>query len=286
MYLCSFHLQPQRKNHRTHFNFSTLRPTSNTTIPKQVESTLFRANSKDAGESSTNRPNCSPATYENGERRHLAHTNMSRSLLRSVLELRTPITRLPPTFLLPIQARTLATTSARRNVEPTIPPSATPTHTTVPPISPSAPASTPSSSPSQALTHPPSGTTSASVAELLPLLRAQPAHYITIHIHGKPYLVTEGDRIRLPFLMHDVLPGDVLRLDRASNIGSRDYTLVGTPHVDPSLFECRATVLGVETEPLRIKVKTKRRNRRSRRVASKHRYTILAISELKLLGPS
>ncbi|OTB19604.1 hypothetical protein K445DRAFT_313386 [Daldinia sp. EC12] len=214
---------------------------------------------------------------------------MSRSLLRSVLELRTPITRLPPTFLLPIRARSLATTAARHNtVEPTTPPSATPTQTTVPPIAPSKPPPTPSSSsPSQIQTHPPSGpATSTSVPELFPLLRAQPSHYITVLIHGRPYLVTEGDRIRLPFLMHDVLPGDVLRLDRASTLGSRDYTLVGTPHVDPSLFECRATVLGVESEPLRIKVKTKRRNRRSRRVASKHRYTILAISELKLLGPS
>ncbi|KAI0846892.1 hypothetical protein F5Y00DRAFT_242771 [Daldinia vernicosa] len=217
---------------------------------------------------------------------------MSRSLLRSVLELRTPITRLPPTFLLPIHARTLATTAARRNVEPTTtPPSATPTQqTTAPPIAPSKPSPAPSalspSSQSQTHPHPPAGTTSSSVAELFPLLRAQPAHYITIHIHGRPYLVTEGDRIRLPFLMHDVLPGDVLRLDRASTLGSRDYTLLGSPHVDPSLFECRATVLGVESEPLRVKIKTKRRNRRSRRVASKHRYTILRISELKLLGPS
>ncbi|KAI1661008.1 hypothetical protein F4813DRAFT_349210 [Daldinia decipiens] len=210
---------------------------------------------------------------------------MSRSLLRSVLELRTPITRLPPTFLLPIHVRSLATTAARRNIEPTTPPSATPTQPTVPPITPSKPSPAPSASPSQSQAHSPAGTTSSSVTELFPLLRAQPAHYITIHIHGRPYLVTEGDRIRLPFLMHEVLPGDVLRLDRASTLGSRDYTLLGSPHIDPSLFECRATVLGVESEPMRIKIKTKRRNRRSRRVASKHRYTILRISELKLLGP-
>ncbi|KAI1467475.1 ribosomal protein L21-like protein [Daldinia caldariorum] len=212
---------------------------------------------------------------------------MSRSLLRSVLELRTPITRLPPPLLLPIRARSLATTAARHNSEPTTSPSATHTQTTVPPIAPSKP---PSSSSSSSPTPTPSAgttpTTSTSVAQFLPLLRAQPAHYITVLIHGRPYLVTQGDRIRLPFLMHGVLPGDVLRLDRASTLGSRDYTLVGTPHVDPALFECRATVLGVESEPLRVKVKTKRRNRRSRRVASKHRYTVLAISELKVLGPS
>ncbi|KAI1776732.1 hypothetical protein F4818DRAFT_411722 [Hypoxylon cercidicola] len=210
---------------------------------------------------------------------------MSRALLRSVLELRTPITRLPPTFLLPIRARGLTTTPTAQNVDPTMPPSATPTQTTVPPIAPT-PSKPSEKKAATAATTTTTPTSSASVAELFPLLRAQPSHYLTVHIHGCPYLVTEGDRVRLPFLMHGVVPGDVLRLDRASTLGSRDYTLLGSPYVDPALFECRATVLGVESEPLRVKVKTKRRNRRSRRVASKHRYTILRISEVKLLGPS
>lgn len=116
-------------------------------------------------------------------------------------------------------------------------------------------------------------------------MRAQPNHYITVHIHGKPYLVVEGDSIRLPFLMPDVVPGDVLRLDRASTLGSRDFTLIGRPFIDDSLFECRATVIGVESEPLRVVIKTKRRQRLTRRIASKHRQTVLRISELKLLGP-
>ncbi|KAI1107645.1 hypothetical protein F4804DRAFT_296667 [Jackrogersella minutella] len=192
---------------------------------------------------------------------------MSRSLLRSVLELRTPITRLPPTFLLPIRARGLATAA-----QPVA--SATPTPTPGPP-----------SKPSRAPPPLSETLTSLSASKLLPLLRAQPSHYITVTIHARPYLVTEGDRVRLPFLMQDVLPGDVLRLDRATTLGSRDFTLLGDPFVDPSLFLCRATVLGVETEPMRIKIKTKRRNRRSQRVFSKHRFTVLRISELKLLEP-
>lgn len=121
-----------------------------------------------------------------------------------------------------------------------------------------------------------------SVKNLLPFLAAQPGHYITVHIHGFPYLVQEGDEIRLPFRMPGVLPGDVLRLNRASVLGSRDYTMKGTPHVDESVFECRATVLGTESEPLRIKIKKKRRTRRSRRAKSKHRYTILRISDLMI----
>jgi large subunit ribosomal protein L21 len=123
---------------------------------------------------------------------------------------------------------------------------------------------------------------SSSVKELLPLLKAQPNHYITAHIHARPYLVTAGDTVRLPFHMPGVVPGDVLRLNRASNLGSRDYTLKGSPYLDERIFECRARVMGVEAEPLRIKEKTKRRNRKVKTVQSKHKYTILKISELKI----
>ncbi|KOS20438.1 Homocitrate dehydratase [Escovopsis weberi] len=124
-----------------------------------------------------------------------------------------------------------------------------------------------------------------SVRTLLPFLAAQPGHYITVHIHGFPYLVQEGDQVRLPFRMPGVQPGDVLRLDRASVLGSRDYTMKGAPHIDDRVFECRAVVLGTESEPMRIKIKKKRRQRRKRQAKSKHRYTILRISELLVKTP-
>jgi len=82
--------------------------------------------------------------------------------------------------------------------------------------------------------------------------------------------------------MPGVVPGDVLRLNRASAIGSRDYTLKGTPYVDERLFECRARVMGTESEPMRTKTKTKRRNRKIKTVKSKLRFTILRVAELKI----
>ena len=148
--------------------------------------------------------------------------------------------------------------------------------------------------------------------------------------------------------MHKVEPGDTLRLNRAVNIGSRDYTLktaaappklkspttdsrtvvdattgllvrqgavmpvpgsessgaeiaeqngvVMPPHfiphiargkfsyLDERLFVCRAVVMGVESEPLRIKEKTKRRQRKVKKVKSKHRFTILKIKEVRVRG--
>ncbi len=82
--------------------------------------------------------------------------------------------------------------------------------------------------------------------------------------------------------MPKVEPGDVLRLTRATNIGSRDYTLQGTPNIDERLFECRATVLGTESEPVRVMLKTKRRNRKVKTVRSKHKFTMLRISDLNI----
>ncbi|KAJ4342776.1 hypothetical protein N0V95_006870 [Ascochyta clinopodiicola] len=134
-----------------------------------------------------------------------------------------------------------------------------------------------------------------SIRHLLPLLHAQPSHYMTLHIHGRPYLVTAGDTIRLPFLMPHVKPGDVLRLNRATHIGSRDYTLKapeplkGTAdhgkkvfYLDERLFTARARVVGIETEPMRVEEKTKRRQRHTKHVFSKMRFTVLKISELEV----
>ncbi|KAJ4990212.1 aconitate hydratase [Stagonosporopsis vannaccii] len=161
-------------------------------------------------------------------------------------------------------------------------------------LSPKAPAPSPPSTPntrrdvvSRQLT--------PSIRTLLPLLHSQPAHYMTLHIHGRPYLLTKGDTLRLPFLMPDVKPGDVLRLNRATHIGSRDYTLKapeaikGTAdhskkvfYLDERLFTVRARVVGIETEPMRVEEKTKRRQRHTKHVFSKMRFTVLKISELEV----
>lgn len=198
---------------------------------------------------------------------------MSRALLRSALELRAPGARLIPSFSLPIRARAFNSTTPI--VEPIT--QHHPNNAANPTDAQPRPLAFKKSHPK-----PPPTPIADSVKTLLPLLAAQPGHYITVHIHGFPYLVQQGDQIRLPFKMPGVQPGDVLRLDRASIIGSRDFTLKGAPHIDERVFQCRATVIGTESEPLRIKIKTKRRQRRAKQAKSKHRYTILRISELNI----
>lgn len=243
---------------------------------------------------------------------------MSRSLFRSALELRHSASRLPPTFLLPIRARWISST--QQHIETAATTATTPqpsgapleasrTQQTSASIHEKAAAAAATAAASQAL-HPntpkprtpptqpppqPTGPIPQEVKDMLPFLRSQPGgHYITLHIHGRPYLVTPGDELRLPFLMPGVRPGDMLRLNRASVLGSRDITLLPSEtqgrdpasgevaYIDERLYECRAVVVGVDSEPMRIKEKTKRRNRKVKTVKSKHRYTVLRISELRI----
>lgn len=99
--------------------------------------------------------------------------------------------------------------------------------------------------------------------------------------------------------MHGVSPGDILRLNRASLLGSREYTLkagtdstesydakrTGEPnYLDERLFECRARVMGVDSGPMVVEIKTKRRQRKKKHVRSKHRYTVLRVMEVKVKG--
>ncbi|QIW97086.1 hypothetical protein AMS68_002604 [Peltaster fructicola] len=247
---------------------------------------------------------------------------LSRTLRRTLLD---PRYQLPPAFLLPWSAGFATLAEARPDeMRNAITPLSTASSSTTAPLQTNTIVATSITAPPVAL--------SESVRQLLPALRAQRQIYITVHIHGKAYLLTQGDQLRLPFLMKDVEPGDILRLNRALNLGSRDFTLKPgaappklksgytglspsaqpadnaiqvvadipsasesaaphfVPHIakgkfaylDERLFVCRALVMGVESEPLRIKEKTKRRQRHVKTVRSKHRYTVLKIKELQV----
>ncbi|KAG0635731.1 ribosomal protein L21-like protein [Tuber brumale] len=202
----------------------------------------------------------------------------------------------PPRFSIPILSRTIVTSPHLRISSipaetPTSIPAETPTPipaetpTPTPTETPtSIPTETPTSIPPPSETPPtvqsdPAPTAYESLA-LLTALKAQPSKYIVVKIQGFAFLVTPGDKVVLPFHLKDAGVGDILRLTHAVTLGSRDYTMRGSPYIDGRLFECRATLLGETAEPLRKKVKKKRRTRRAKTVKSKHRYSVLMIKEL------
>ncbi|CAK7227533.1 hypothetical protein SCUCBS95973_006572 [Sporothrix curviconia] len=130
-----------------------------------------------------------------------------------------------------------------------------------------------------------------SVSNATSVTTNHPSVYATVQIHGRPYLVTPGDSLRLPFKMPGVQPGDELLLNRVGVVGNRNVTAVSSvPQTEEGSFDVahvpgvtvKAVVLGVETEPLRVMIKKKRRTRRKRSVKSKHHFTVLRIQQVSL----
>ncbi|EJS43140.1 mrpl49p [Saccharomyces arboricola H-6] len=105
--------------------------------------------------------------------------------------------------------------------------------------------------------------------------------YAVFKIHNRPYLVTKGDRVILPFKLKEAEVGDVLNMTDVTALGSRNYKLVDYP-IDSSLYTLKATVVGKTKRAFQTREVTKRRNRRVRHANSKGDLTVLRISELSV----
>ncbi|SCU77672.1 LAFA_0A02828g1_1 [Lachancea sp. 'fantastica'] len=116
-------------------------------------------------------------------------------------------------------------------------------------------------------------------------LRLSNELYAIFRIHNRPYLVTKGDKVVLPFKMKQAEVGDVLNLNDVTTIGSRNFKIVDNP-LDPSLYQLEATVLEKTKRPMRIREVTKRRNRKVRHAVSKPDLTVLRVSELSVTDTS
>jgi large subunit ribosomal protein L21 len=106
--------------------------------------------------------------------------------------------------------------------------------------------------------------------------------FATIHLFNRKFLVTEGDTILIPVRVRDVEVGDVLNFDQVSTIGSRDYTLTGSPRIDRDVFSIKGVVVEKTRVRREVTEKTKRRRRHVRHVVIKNPLTVIRISELKV----
>lgn len=106
--------------------------------------------------------------------------------------------------------------------------------------------------------------------------------YAVFRIHNRPYLVTEGDKVILPFKMNQAEVGDILKLSDVTTLGSRNFTLKGDP-IDPGLYNLKATVIEKTKRKFEIREVTKRRNRRVRHAKRKGDLTVLRINMLEVV---
>ncbi|CCE64597.1 hypothetical protein TPHA_0I00910 [Tetrapisispora phaffii CBS 4417] len=105
--------------------------------------------------------------------------------------------------------------------------------------------------------------------------------YAVFKVHERPYLVTEGDIVTLPFRMKEADVGDTLILNDVTTLGSRNFKLIDKP-IDPKFYSLKAVVVEKTKRAFQVREVTKRRNRKVRHATSKADLTVIRISELAI----
>ncbi|KAI0305981.1 ribosomal protein L21-like protein [Multifurca ochricompacta] len=123
--------------------------------------------------------------------------------------------------------------------------------------------------------------TPSSTSNALALIRSQPNQYVITSIAGKKYLLSPKDLLTVPHL-NDVRVGDVLSLSQVHEVGSREYTLRGSPFIPASHVSVEATVVEHTKGKMEHIFKKKRRKGYERTIPHKQTYTRLRIGPIHI----
>ena len=121
----------------------------------------------------------------------------------------------------------------------------------------------------------------SSTSAALRLIRSQPSQYIIASLAGRRYLLTPRDVLTVPRL-RDVNVGDVLALTEVHEVGSREYTLRGSPCIPTSLVNVSATILEHTKGSMEFIFKKKRRKGYQKTIQHKQTYTRIRIGPIHL----
>ncbi|KAH7913873.1 ribosomal protein L21-like protein [Hygrophoropsis aurantiaca] len=115
----------------------------------------------------------------------------------------------------------------------------------------------------------------------LNLIRAQPSQYIVASLAGRKYLLAPRDLLTVPHLK-DVRVGDVIALQDIHELGSREYTLRGSPLIPTTQVQVEATVVEHTKGKMEVVFKKKRRKGYQKTIKNKHPYTRLRIGPIQI----
>ncbi|KAF8507973.1 ribosomal protein L21-like protein [Hysterangium stoloniferum] len=124
--------------------------------------------------------------------------------------------------------------------------------------------------------------TSTSLPSAVALLKSQPSHYIVASLHERRYLLTPRDLLTVPRLK-GVSVGDVIRLSKIHELGSRDFTLRGDPTIPSETVNVCATVVEHTKGPMEVIHKKKRRKGYQKHIRHKQGYTRLRIGAIDIV---
>ncbi|KAI9508180.1 ribosomal protein L21-like protein [Russula earlei] len=121
--------------------------------------------------------------------------------------------------------------------------------------------------------------TPSSTRDALALIRSQPNRYVIASIAGRKYLLAPKDLLTVPRL-NDVRVGDVLSLSQIHEVGSREYTLRGSPDIPTGHVSVEATVVEHTKGAMEHIFKKKRRKGYERTIPHKQTYTRVRIGPI------
>lgn len=108
--------------------------------------------------------------------------------------------------------------------------------------------------------------------------------YAVVHLAGKQFKVTPGDIL----IVEGYWPpqnGDKIRLDKVLLAGGSDFSLIGTPLVQPGLVDVQATVIEKTLSHIRTHFKSKRRKQFMRINFYRSENTMLRINSIEVTKP-
>lgn len=120
-----------------------------------------------------------------------------------------------------------------------------------------------------------------STSSALHLICSQPSQYVIANFLGRKYILTPRDLLTVPRIP-DVKVGDVLTLDAIEELGSRDYTLRGSPTIPTSKVKVDATVIEHTKGPMEFIFKKKRRKGYRKTIQHKQPCTRLRIGRIEI----
>lgn len=108
--------------------------------------------------------------------------------------------------------------------------------------------------------------------------------FAVVHLAGKQFKVTPGDIL----IIEGYWPpqnGDKIRLDKVLLAGGKDFSLVGTPLVQPGLVDVQATIIEKTLSHTRTHFKSKRRKQFMRMNFYRSENTMVRINSIELTRP-
>lgn len=108
--------------------------------------------------------------------------------------------------------------------------------------------------------------------------------FAVVHLAGKQFKVTPGDIL----IIEGYWPpqnGDKIRLDKVLLAGGKDFSLIGTPLVQPGLVDVQATVIEKTLSHTRTHFKSKRRKQFMRINFYRSENTMVRINSIGLTRP-